>query len=716
MSRPTIFLSYASQDSEAARRIAESLRAAGADVWFDVEGGLETGDEWDAKIRRQIKECALFLPIVSAATQARHEGYFRIEWELAAQRALGIAAGVPFILPVVIDDTREADALVPDRFRAVQWTRLRGGEVTPEAQAKLLKLWSQRTSGAPQVEATVGRGHRTPPESVEAAAAPARASAGFGDPALHARPVSRWPLVLGGVVAVTAVVALVFAWRGSKPDQPVAGVADPGPASAKPATIAAPAAPSSIPEKSVAVLPFANLSEEKANEYFSDGVSEELLNVLAKVPGLKVPARTSSFFFKGKNVPLSEIAVRLGVAYLVEGSVRRSGDRVRVTAQLIKAADGYQVWSETFTRDLKDVFAVQDEIAQVVAKELQLKLSGAPTATEALNPEAFRLYLEARQAWNLRTEEGFARAETLLEQALVIAPRFARAHAALADVWLIRAQTREETGRYAQRDAPVLRRAAEIVSRAIEMDPNSAEAYATLGNICWISWRFAEARQALERAIALNPNYATAHQWLGRVLVVTGDMGAGLSSLRLAHELDPFSSRIADNYSTQLCNAGRLEEALALADKALAVQPNAVQGLRCKAHVLAELGRSAEALAIALPLIRDGSAVLREQMAYALARAGAPAEAREVLRGERPVRSVWAALAYLQLGMKEEAYAELEGGGVAASAMELVWFHPRFDDLRSEPRFQRLLESLNLVEFHARAQAWRASAGGSRRP
>ena len=139
-----VFLSYASQDAEAARRIAETLRAAGVEVWFDAEGGLEHGDEWDAKIRRQIKECVLFLPIISANTQAREEGYFRIEWELAAQRALGIASGVAFILPIVIDDTKEPDALVPDRFRTVQWTRLRGGELTPEVKARFLKLWSHR--------------------------------------------------------------------------------------------------------------------------------------------------------------------------------------------------------------------------------------------------------------------------------------------------------------------------------------------------------------------------------------------------------------------------------------------------------------------------------------------------------------------------------------------------------------------------------------------
>ena len=140
-----VFLSYASQDAAAAKRICDALRATGAEVWFDADGGLEHGDEWDAKIRRQIKECVLFVAVISANTQAREEGYFRIEWDLAAERARGIASGVAFILPVVIDDTKEASALVPDRFRSVQWIRLRGGELTPEIRQRFLKLWSHRT-------------------------------------------------------------------------------------------------------------------------------------------------------------------------------------------------------------------------------------------------------------------------------------------------------------------------------------------------------------------------------------------------------------------------------------------------------------------------------------------------------------------------------------------------------------------------------------------
>ena len=196
-----VFLSYASQDAEAAKRICEALRQAGVEVWFDAEGGLEHGDEWDAKIRRQIKECVLFLPIISANTQAREEGYFRIEWELAAQRALGIASGVAFILPVVIDDTKEPAALVPDRFRSVQWTKLPGGHVPPEVLQRFLKLWSHRTGALKHVshDPTGAALRRDVLEESRRKAAPTR------------KPV--WPRIALGV----AVLVIIAAWFIFKP-------------------------------------------------------------------------------------------------------------------------------------------------------------------------------------------------------------------------------------------------------------------------------------------------------------------------------------------------------------------------------------------------------------------------------------------------------------------------------------------------------------------
>lgn len=208
-----VFLSYASQDAEAAKKICDTLRSAGVEVWFDAEGGLEHGDEWDAKIRRQIKECVLFLPIISANTEAREEGYFRIEWELAAQRALGIASGVAFILPVVVDDTKEAEALVPDRFRTVQWTKARGGELTPEQRTKFVKLWSHRAGVLK---------HASEQTAISGQQSAARPGTRDPRPRTLARP--GWPAYAGIAGGIVALLAVVGWWllRGSGGEAPVA--------------------------------------------------------------------------------------------------------------------------------------------------------------------------------------------------------------------------------------------------------------------------------------------------------------------------------------------------------------------------------------------------------------------------------------------------------------------------------------------------------------
>jgi tetratricopeptide (TPR) repeat protein len=229
MPEPTraVFLSYASADAEAARRICEALRTAGVEVWFDVDGGLETGDEWDAKIRRQIKECVLFLPLVSANTQAREEGYFRIEWDLAAERARGFASGVAFILPIVLDDTREPEALVPDRFRSVQWTRARAGELPPETRTRLARLWSHRVGLAAQ--------QSRPPAQALAEATPLEPA-----PELpRTRGPRRWGIAIGATALAATVAAFVLTRKGTL----LSPTADPG----SPTVVSAASAPGTDP-------------------------------------------------------------------------------------------------------------------------------------------------------------------------------------------------------------------------------------------------------------------------------------------------------------------------------------------------------------------------------------------------------------------------------------------------------------------------------------
>ncbi len=1087
-----VFLSYASQDAAAVARIAEALRAAGVEVWFD-QNELVGGDAWDAKIRGQIAACALFVPVISANTQARREGYFRLEWKLGAQRTHMIADGTPFLLPVVIDATRDAEALVPAEFKAVQWTRLPAGEggtkllaafcarvsrvlagaAAPEpaaapvpasaarekprrgwlgalatlgvlvvgaagawlltrppqaippapppaagtstepvgevaqlvARARSLRsldgltrerlgaaeeLLKQAVRLAPtdpdglavaaQVDALMrfrnwdrseerrqsavqraARAMALAPERFEARRAQAMVAAfalrtadalreseatyrrlgaerpgdvqvleelgavleglrnyeeaarvftaagrpllagnvyrlagqfrqarqvadtllaekrnvgalvlkayvdliGFNDraaakatvnlltptelseddaagialrvavlsadaPALlkllepfpHpfvsisgvsyprrywtglAREWLKQPeaariewrgalqsieerlkanaadsdalswaamlnVCLGDLPATEQALrvyrnyrdlsagywdfnyclpllrmggrddevidrlaktlreqpngplttAIVYAWARFSPeldtlrgqprferllremrrpealpfaDEPAPSVAGPG-----------------VGEKSVAVLAFANLSDDKSNEFFSDGISEELLNVLAKIPGLKVTARTSAFHFKGKDTPIPEIAQKLGVAYVVEGSVRKAGNQVRITAKLIKAADGFPVWSDTFSRDIKDVFAVQDEIAGLIAQSLSLKLgAGSARKTAAVNPQAFELYVQARAAWSLRTPEGFARAEQMLNRALELAPEFARARAALIDVRQMRSFREGRLGTFGLRDAPELEQRLLEVRAVLALDPDLAEAYSTLGQTLDAKWQREESGRAYRRATELNPNYATGRHWYGMHLAESGDMDRALAELKAASELDPFSFIILDNYGWLLNLAGRNREAVEMLDRAAALNPGFDQTLRAKATALAALGHTAEAHAIA----RQLKNLQRELDVWSLGLVGLRDEANTLLQRMGPGDVTRRYQALLAAGQREaglDAMADLSG--VTKGGVVDLLYQPIYDPVRTDPRFVAFLAKLGVTETHARAQAWRAA-------
>jgi TolB-like protein len=320
-----VFLSYASQDAEAAQKICEALRAAGIEVWFD-QSELRGGDAWDQSIRKQIKTCALFLPVISQNTHDRDEGYFRLEWKLAVDRCALMAADRAFLLPVVIDDTRDDDERVPERFREVQWTRLPGG-VTPAAFVERVR---RLLSGELSQEPT-----RTASAAAQVPAAPSTR-----------KPVlAFWQSKAALLAAITVLVValgyfvanrLVLSTRGAEVG-----------AAASPAAHSAPAIAFNPPPHSLAVLPFVNLSGDKEQEYFSDGLTEELLNSLAEINELQVAARTSAFSFKGKDTDIGTIARKLNVGAVLEGSVRRSANTIRITAQLINAVTGFHLWSKS---------------------------------------------------------------------------------------------------------------------------------------------------------------------------------------------------------------------------------------------------------------------------------------------------------------------------------------------------------------------------------
>ena len=292
--------------------------------------------------------------------------------------------------------------------------------------------------------------------------------------------------------------------------------------------------------QSVAVLPFVNMSDDASNEYFSDGISEELLNVLVRINSLRVPSRTSSFTFKDSDKKLSEIGRELGVKHVLEGSVRKAGNRIRVTAQLIEVSTDTHLWSETYTRDLDDIFAVQEEIARAIVDALQLTLSGAERqrlgSHSTDNFDAYNKYLVGRHLWNQRTPESLLAAVKALLEAVEMDPDFDQAWAALADTYVLIPEYRAGT---IEEYIPLARGA---VKKALAINPDSARALTTSAYYkAYYDYDWEGSVSDFERAVELAPGYATAHQWFGEVLSQLGRLEEALFQLRLARKADPMS-------------------------------------------------------------------------------------------------------------------------------------------------------------------------------
>jgi TolB-like protein/cytochrome c-type biogenesis protein CcmH/NrfG len=516
-----VFLSYASQDLDAARRICEALRAAGVEVWFD-QSELRGGEAWDRQIRRQIHDCALFIAVISAHSDSRAEGYFRREWRLAVERAGDMAEDAPFLLPVVIDDTPQARARVPDSFLQVQWMRLPGGATPPAFVERVRRLLAVDAIGAP------------------AGAPPPAAQAARGVRDTRRRAWAWWLAASGG-----ALVLVLAVWQWARPGLGRAPAAAPD-AAAAPAVAAAPAAGqtragAAVPADSVAVLPFVNLSSDREQEYFSDGLSEELINLLAQVPELRVSARTSSFYFKGKSILVADAARMLGVANVLEGSVRKSGKTVRVTAQLVRAVDGYPVWSATYDRPLDDIFRIQDEIASSVISGLKVVLLGGqlPRASRSASTEAYTLYLQATAAMYVGASAADLRhARDLLQQALKLDPNFAPAWASLG------ANLDIDASLYGSLPTAQASAAAhDAINRALRLDPKLPEAHRALARLLFqLDWNWEGAGQEIRRAIELEPGNAESHRVAAYLYLTLGRFDEALAMIQQAIALDPLQA------------------------------------------------------------------------------------------------------------------------------------------------------------------------------
>ena len=661
-----VFMSYASEDAAAAGRICESLRAAGMEVWFD-QTELRGGDAWDRAIRTQIRACALFIPIISVNSHARSEGYFRLEWKLAIDRSHLMAPDRPFLVPVVIDATDEGDPSVPDRFREVQWTSLPGGRATPAFIERVARLVAHE----PIVAKAVGA--LPMPGAATGAAAPRRSP----------------PRVLIGAGAALIVIGclvaagFIFLHRANQSAAPLAAIE---------------ASHSAISAKSIAVLPFLDLSEGKDQEYFADGMSEELIDLLSQIKELQVIARTSSFYFKGKQVTIAQIAKQLGVASILEGSVRKAGNTVRVTVQLIRADSGVHQWSQTFDRDMKDIFHVQDEIAAAVVGALKLSLLPAQhlqNAYKSDNPEAYNQYLLGRQYSYGTNGADLRSAIDAYRKAIELDPQYAAAYAGLSGA---------EQGLSDFVDDPNApeQQALADAQKAVELAPDQAAGYIARSSIRQTYvWDWAGAQADLEKALALDSGNSSAHLEYSALLSTLGRVPEAVVAGRKAAELDPLSTAAWSNLSRLLTSSRQFAAALETNQRVLAINPGYAYALNNLGRLQLFNGEPAQALLTFKRVDIDelrlmgisicehtlGHKIESQQALDALIAKGAAGWAYQVAevyawRGENDKAFEWL----------ERAYAQRDSAIPGLKVSPII----QFSDLPKDPRFSALLRRLKL--------------------
>jgi TolB-like protein/Tfp pilus assembly protein PilF len=458
-----------------------------------------------------------------------------------------------------------------------------------------------------------------------------------------------------------------------------------------------------ISNKSIAVLPFDNLSRDPDNAYFCEGVQDEILTRLAKVADLKVISRTSTQRFKSAPADLRDIAKQLAVMHILEGSVQKANDQVRVNVQLINAMSDAHLWADTYDRKLTDIFAVESDIAKTIAETLQAKLTGSEkhlmAKTPTANPEAYELYLKGRFFWNKRTAAGLRRAIDYFDQAISKDPRYALAFAGLADSYLLL----PVYGAAAPRDSIPQAKAA--ARKALELDDALAEAHASWGRILsGYDFAFDKAIAEFERAIELNPNYATARHWLSNTpLAARGDFDRAFVEGKHAVELDPLSMINNADLGNTYFYARRYDEAVSAVRKAIEIDPRSHLAHYYLGEILQQKGEPAEAMAEykkAVELDEDPQALALLGQAYA--RLGKRNEAEEILARlieEAKTRYVSAyslTLMYLGLGEKEHALEALERAWNEGAGNDIycIRVDPMLDELRKDARFEALADKI----------------------
>jgi TolB-like protein/Tfp pilus assembly protein PilF len=452
-----------------------------------------------------------------------------------------------------------------------------------------------------------------------------------------------------------------------------------------------------LPQKSIAVLPLLNESGDPKDEYFSDGLSEELIAALAQISGLKVIGRSSSFRFKDRKEEPKTIGQKLGVSTLLDGTVRKQGDRVRIVAELVNAADGIQLWTRTFDRQLKDIFAVQEEIARAVAESLKVTLLGGDArsvqGSAPSNAEAHNAYLQGHFYLLRRNVEDFRKAIGYYDQAIKLDPEYALAYAERGEAWTILGDlTGQRPMAY-----PKARTDAE---KAVSIAPALAEARAALGFVrCFVDWKFADGLSELKRAKELSPTNPTANDLLARIIVYVGRFDEAERQAREAVELDPLSTVTQSNLARVLFYAGKLDEADAAARKAAELQPAGAANHRWQVLIAAQRGDGPAALREAQ--LEPDEGYRRFELAVAQYvvgdREAADAALADLLAKAREGFAYQIAEVYAVRGEKDKAFEWLQISFDDRDAGMLgLLVDPLLRSLRDDPRYHKLLAKLGL--------------------
>jgi adenylate cyclase len=451
---------------------------------------------------------------------------------------------------------------------------------------------------------------------------------------------------------------------------------------------------------SIAVLPFVNLSSDPEQEFFSDGLTEELMNRLSRIPALRVPARSSSFHFKG-NTDLQAVKRGLGVSSVLQGSVRKSGTALRITAELTDVDSGYNLWTESYDRQLNDIFAVQDDITTQIVAALKIRLSEPLTqraSAEPVDTELYQLMLRGRYHWNQRTPEGFTRAIELFSQAVDEHPNYGPAYAGLADVYL----SQFDYGLIPWGESTEKARIA--ATTALELDNSLADAHTSLAHLHLHEWRWQLAEQEFLRAIDLNPGYIVARHWYALCLTATGRVDEAVAAMQQAQSLDPLSVRINADLGMAYLAAGRYEDAVQQEARTLELDPDSATPKWIRGMALEQMGQFEDAerdFRVVLDAWERDASILGT-LGHLLAISGQQGSARELLEeleaqaGTTDV-TFFAALIDVGLGETDAAFDWLDRAVEerSGSARYLI-VDARLDPLRDDPRFAALLAQVGL--------------------